>query len=260
MPYVGAVSQPSDEPIRVGVIGARGRMGTEVCKAVDAAPDLDLVAAVDQGDELSAIAEAGAEVVVDFTTPAVVMDHVRWAIDQGIHAVVGTTGFTEEKYDQIRQWLANRPDLGVLVAPNFAIGAVLMMEFAARAARYFTSAEIIELHHPNKVDAPSGTARRTAELIAAARREAGLGEMPDATTDELAGARGSQVAGIRVHSVRSAGLVAHQEVLFGTAGETLTIRHDSYDRASFMPGVLLAIRAIKQRPGLTIGLNPLLSA
>jgi 4-hydroxy-tetrahydrodipicolinate reductase len=235
-------------------------MGTEVCKAVDAAPDLDLVAAVDQGDELSAIAEAGAEVVVDFTTPAVVMDHVRWAIDQGIHAVVGTTGFTEEKYDQIRQWLANRPDLGVLVAPNFAIGAVLMMEFAARAARYFTSAEIIELHHPNKVDAPSGTARRTAELIAAARREAGLGEMPDATTDELAGARGSQVAGIRVHSVRSAGLVAHQEVLFGTAGETLTIRHDSYDRASFMPGVLLAIRAIKQRPGLTIGLNPLLSA
>jgi 4-hydroxy-tetrahydrodipicolinate reductase len=235
-------------------------MGTEVCKAVDAAPDLDLVAAVDQGDELSAIAEAGAEVVVDFTTPAVVMDHVRWAIDQGIHAVVGTTGFTEEKYDQIRQWLANRPDLGVLVAPNFAIGAVLMMEFAARAARYFTSAEIIELHHPNKVDAPSGTARRTAELIAAARREAGLGEMPDATTDELAGARGSQVAGIRVHSVRSAGLVAHQEVLFGTPGETLTIRHDSYDRASFMPGVLLAIRAIKQRPGLTIGLNPLLSA
>jgi len=260
MPYVGAVSQPSDEPIRVGVIGARGRMGTEVCKAVGAAPDLDLVAAVDQGDGLSAISDAGAEVVVDFTTPAVVMDHVRWAIDHGIHAVVGTTGFTEERYDQIRQWLANRPDLGVLVAPNFAIGAVLMMEFAARAARYFTSAEIIELHHPNKVDAPSGTARRTAEIVAAARREAGLGEMPDATTDELAGARGSQVAGIRVHSVRSAGLVAHQEVLFGTAGETLTIRHDSYDRASFMPGVLLAIRAIKQRPGLTIGLNPLLAA
>jgi len=260
MPYVGAVSQPSDEPIRVGVIGARGRMGTEVCKAVGAAADLDLVAAVDQGDGLSAISDAGAEVVVDFTTPAVVMDHVRWAIDHGIHAVVGTTGFTEDWYDQIRLWLANRPDLGVLVAPNFAIGAVLMMEFAARAARYFTSAEIIELHHPNKVDAPSGTARRTAEIVAAARREAGLGEMPDATTDELAGARGSQVAGIRVHSVRSAGLVAHQEVLFGTAGETLTIRHDSYDRASFMPGVLLAIRAIKQRPGLTIGLNPLLAA
>jgi 4-hydroxy-tetrahydrodipicolinate reductase len=253
------VSQPSDTRIRVGVIGARGRMGTEVCKAVEAAPDLDLVATVDQGDGLTALADAGAEVVVDFTNPDVVMDHIRWAVDHGIHAVVGTSGFTEEKYAQIRQWLADRPDLGVMVVPNFAIGAVLMMEFAARAARYFTSAEIIELHHPNKVDAPSGTARRTAELIAAARDEAGLGPMPDATTDELAGARGSQVAGVRVHSIRSAGLVAHQEVLFGTAGETLTIRHDSYDRASFMPGVLLAVRAIRQRPGLTIGLNPLLA-
>lgn len=253
------MSQPSDTRIRVGVIGARGRMGTEVCKAVEAAPDLDLVATVDQGDGLTALADAGAEVVVDFTNPDVVMDHIRWAVDHGIHAVVGTSGFTEEKYAQIRQWLADRPDLGVMVVPNFAIGAVLMMEFAARAARYFTSAEIIELHHPNKVDAPSGTARRTAELIAAARDEAGLGPMPDATTDELAGARGSQVAGVRVHSIRSAGLVAHQEVLFGTAGETLTIRHDSYDRASFMPGVLLAVRAIRQRPGLTIGLNPLLA-
>mgnify|MGYP002620744838 CR=1 FL=1 len=260
MPYVEPVSQPSETRIRVGVLGARGRMGTEVCKAVDAAPDLDLVATVDQGDELSTVTAAGAEVVVDFTTPDVVMDHVHWAIDQGIHAVVGTSGFTEEKYDRIREWLAKRPDLGVMVVPNFAIGAVLMMEFAARAARHFTSAEIIELHHPNKVDAPSGTARRTAELIAAARSEAGLGPMPDATTDELAGARGSQVAGIRVHSVRSAGLVAHQEVLFGTAGETLTIRHDSYDRASFMPGVLLAVRAVPQRPGLTIGLGPLLFA
>lgn len=260
MPYVDPVNQPCDTRIRVGVLGARGRMGTEVCKAVDAAPDLDLVATVDQGDELSTISAAGAEVIVDFTTPAVVMDHVHWAIDQGIHAVVGTTGFTEERYDQIRQWLVNRPDLGVLVAPNFAIGAVLMMEFAARAARNFTSVEIIELHHPNKVDAPSGTARRTAELIAAARAGAGLGPMPDATTDELPGARGSQVAGIHIHSVRSAGLVAHQEVIFGTAGETLTIRHDSLDRASFMPGVLLAVRAIKQRPGLTIGLGPLLLA
>lgn len=254
------MNQPSDTRIRVGVLGARGRMGTEVCKAVGAAPDLDLVATVDQGDALSTLTDAGAEVVVDFTTPEVVMDHIRWAIDHGIHAVVGTSGFTEEKYDQIRQWLANRSDLGVMVVPNFAIGAVLMMEFAARAARYFTSVEIIEMHHPNKVDAPSGTARRTAEIVAAARQEAGLGPMPDATTDELAGARGSQVAGVRVHSVRSAGLVAHQEVLFGTAGETLTIRHDSYDRASFMPGVLLAVRAIKERPGLTIGLNPLLEA
>lgn len=234
-------------------------MGTEVCRAVDAAEDLALVARVDQGDSLSTIADAGAEVVVDFTTPDVVMDHIQWAIDQGINIVVGTSGFSESRYDRIREWLSRRSDLGVMVVPNFAIGAVLMMEFAQRAARHFTSVEIIELHHPNKVDAPSGTAQRTAEIVAAARAEAGLGPIPDATKDELAGARGGQVAGIRVHSVRSAGLVAHQEVLFGTAGETLTIRHDSFDRASFMPGVLLAIRSIKQRTGLTIGLNPLLA-
>jgi 4-hydroxy-tetrahydrodipicolinate reductase len=214
---------------------------------------------VDQGDWLFNISDAGAEVVVDFTTPDAVMDHVHWAIDQGINMVVGTSGFTESRYERIRQWLSRRPDLGVIVVPNFAIGAVLMMEFAARAARHFTSVEIIELHHPNKVDAPSGTAQRTAEVIAAARAEAGLGPVPDATKEELAGARGSQVEGIRVHSVRSAGLVAHQEILFGDAGETLTIRHDSFDRASFMPGVLLAIRSVKRRPGLTIGLGPLLT-
>jgi 4-hydroxy-tetrahydrodipicolinate reductase len=252
------VSEQTGEPIRVGVLGARGRMGAEVCRTVDAAEDLELVAMVDQNDWLFNVSDAGAEVVVDFTTPDVVMDNIHWCIDQGINAVVGTSGFSPSRYDRIRQWLSNRPDLGVIVVPNFAIGAVLMMEFAARAAKHFTSVEIIELHHPNKLDAPSGTAHRTAELIAAARAEAGLGPSPDATKEELAGARGSQVEGVRVHSVRSAGLVAHQEVLFGTAGETLTIRHDSYDRASFMPGVLLAIRSIKQRPGLTIGLGPLL--
>lgn len=258
MPYFDRVNQQS-EPIRVGVLGARGRMGTEVCKAVDAAEDLELVAMVDQGDWLFNISDAGAEVVVDFTTPDTVMDHIHWALDQGINIVVGTSGFTDSRYDRIRQLLTHRPDLGVMVVPNFAIGAVLMMEFAERAARHFASVEIIEMHHPNKLDAPSGTSQRTAEIIAAAREQAGLGPIPDATKDELAGARGSQVAGIRVHSVRSAGLVAHQEVLFGTAGETLTIRHDSYDRASFMPGVLLAVRSIKQRPGLTIGLGPLLA-
>lgn len=259
MPYFGSVEQQSDEPIRVGVLGARGRMGTEVCKAVDGADDLELVAMVDQGDWLFNIADAGAEVVVDFTTPDAVMDHLHWAIDQGINVVVGTTGFGESRYDRIRQWLSRRPDLGVIVVPNFAIGAVLMMEFAERAARHFASVEIIEMHHPNKIDAPSGTAQRTAEVVAAARAEAGLGPVPDATKEEMAGARGSQVAGIHIHSVRSAGLVAHQEVLFGTSGETLTIRHDSFDRASFMPGVLLAIRAVKQRPGLTIGLGPLIA-
>ncbi len=246
--------------MRVGVLGARGRMGTEVCKAVQAAGDLELVAAVDQGDPRESIADAGAQVVVDFTNPDAVMDNLQWAVERGLHVVVGTSGFSEPRYDTVREWLSGRPGQGVIVVPNFAIGAVLMMEFAQRAARHFESVEIIELHHPKKVDAPSGTAQRTAEMIAAARAESGLGPVPDATTEELAGARGTQVEGIHIHSVRSAGLVAHQEVVFGTLGETLTIRHDSFDRASFMPGVLLAVRSVGQRPGLTIGLGPLLEA
>ncbi|MFB9542151.1 4-hydroxy-tetrahydrodipicolinate reductase [Micromonospora sagamiensis] len=243
-------------PVRVGVLGARGRMGVEVCRAVDAADDLDLVATIDQGDDLSAAANA--QVVVDFTTPDVVMDNLRWLIDRGISVVVGTSGFTEQRLDQVRGWLAGRPDVGVLIAPNFGIGAVLMMQFAAKAARYFESVEIVEQHHPRKLDAPSGTATHTARLVAQARAEAGLGPSPDATTSEVPGARGADVDGVRVHAVRATGLVAHQEVLFGTTGETLTIRHDSYDRASFMPGVLLAVRQVPQRPGLTIGLDPLL--
>ncbi|MFS8479246.1 MAG: 4-hydroxy-tetrahydrodipicolinate reductase [Micromonosporaceae bacterium] len=246
------------EPIRVGVLGARGRMGSEVCRAVDAADDLELVAMIDKGDWLFNVADAGAEVVVDFTSPDIVMDNLHWCIDQGINAVVGTSGFTPQRLDRVRSWLSRRPDLGVIIAPNFAIGAVLMMEFAVRAARFFESVEIIEQHHPKKVDAPSGTALRTAHLIAEARAAAGMGEMPDATTDEVAGARGATVDGVRVHSVRASGLVAHQEVLFGTTGETLTIRHDSYDRSSFMPGVLLAIRSVVRRPGLTVGLGSLL--
>jgi 4-hydroxy-tetrahydrodipicolinate reductase len=246
------------EPIRVGVLGARGRMGLEVCKAVDAAEDLELVAMIDQGDWLFNASDAGAQVVVDFTTPDVVMDNLHWAVDQGINCVVGTTGFTEQRLSRLRTWLSHKPDVGVIVAPNFGIGAVLMMQFAARAARYFESAEIIEMHHPRKLDAPSGTAGHTARLIAAARAEAELGPMPDATKEELAGARGTDVEGVRVHSVRAAGLVAHQEVLFGTQGETLTIRHDSLDRSSFMPGVLLAVRSVLDRPGLTIGIDSLL--
>ena len=241
------------------MLGARGRMGSEVSRAVDAAEDLELVAMVDQGDWLFNIADAGAEVVVDFTTPDVVMDHVHWCIDQGINVVVGTSGFTEARYERVRQWLSRKPELGVIVAPNFAVGAVLMMEFAARAAKYFDSIEIVEMHHPAKVDAPSGTAMRTAEMVAAARAVAGKGPMPDATKEELVGARGTEVNGVRIHSVRAAGLVAHQEVLLGTEGETLTIRHDSHDRKSFMPGVLLAIRSVRYRPGLTIGLGPLLA-
>jgi 4-hydroxy-tetrahydrodipicolinate reductase len=247
-----------NEPIRVGVLGARGRMGAEVCQVVDAADDLQLVSMVDQGDELNAFVEARTDVVVDFTSPDVVMDHMHWCIERNIHLVVGTSGFTEQRFDQIRQWLSDRPGLGVIVAPNFGVGAVLMMEFAERAARFFDSAEIVELHHPRKVDAPSGTAIRTAEMIAAARTGAGLPSMPDATSSEFAGARGTEIAGVRIHSVRAAGLVAHQEVLLGSAGETLLLRHDSYDRASFMPGVLLAIRAVRQRPGLTVGIGPLI--
>ncbi|MEU0550317.1 4-hydroxy-tetrahydrodipicolinate reductase [Micromonospora sp. NPDC005979] len=245
------------EQTRVGVFGARGRMGVEVCKAVDAADDLELAAAIDQGDGLDAA--SAAQVVVDFTTPDVVMDNLQWCIAQGIHAVVGTTGFTEQRLEQVRGWLADKPEVGVVIAPNFGIGAVLMMQFAARAARHFESVEIIELHHPGKLDAPSGTATHTARQIAQARAEAGLGAVPDATKDEVSGARGADVDGVRVHAVRATGLVAHQEVLFGGTGETLTIRHDSYDRVSFMPGVLLAVRAVRTRPGLTIGLDPLLA-
>jgi 4-hydroxy-tetrahydrodipicolinate reductase len=246
------------EPIRVGVLGARGRMGIEVCRAVDNADDLDLVAMIDQGDWLFNASDAAAQVVVDFTTPEVVMDNLHWCIDQGINVVVGTSGFTQARIERVRTWLKNHPQVGVVIAPNFAVGAVLMMEFAQRAAKFFDSVEVIEQHHPRKVDAPSGTAIRTAEIIAEARVAAGMGTMPDATKEELAGARGADVAGVRVHSVRANGLVAHQEILFGTTGETLTIRHDSYDRASFMPGVLLAIRSVVNRPGLTVGLGELL--
>jgi 4-hydroxy-tetrahydrodipicolinate reductase len=231
-------------------------MGTEVCRAVDAADDLELVAMVDDGDWLFNVSDAGADVVVDFTTPDVVMDNLHWCIDQGVNAVVGTSGFSEARLQRVRSWLAHKPNLGVVIAPNFAVGAVLMMDFAARAARFFESAEIVEMHHPKKIDAPSGTAVRTAEMIAAARE--GMAAMPDATKDEMAGARGSLVEGVRVHSLRATGLIAHQEVLLGTDGETLTIRHDSYDRKSFMPGVLLAVRSVVDRPGLTVGLGPLL--
>ncbi|GLY04792.1 4-hydroxy-tetrahydrodipicolinate reductase [Actinoplanes sp. NBRC 101535] len=233
-------------------------MGLEVCKAVDAAADMELVAMVNQGDRLETAADAGAQVLVEFTNPDAVMDNLHWAIERGIHVVVGTSGFTEDRIGQVRAMLAGKPGVGVLIAPNFGIGAVLMMQFAARAAKYFDSVEIIEQHHPRKLDAPSGTALHTARLIAEARAEAGSAPMPDATKEEQLGARGTDVDGVRVHSIRAAGLVAHQEVLFGTPGETLTIRHDSLDRQSFMPGVLLSVRGVLTRPGLTLGLDPLL--
>ena len=241
--------------LRVGVLGARGKVGSEVCRAVDEAAGLELVAAVDAGDEIDALVSAGAQAVVDFTHPDVVMDNLEFCIDHGIHAVVGTTGFDAGRLDVLRRWLAGSPATGVLVAPNFSIGAILMMRFAAAAAPYYESVEVVELHHPTKADAPSGTARRTAELIAAARREAGLGPVPDATSTGLEGARGAVVDGIHVHGLRIRGLVAHQEVILGGPGETLTIRHDSLDRASFTPGVLAALRGIADHPGLTVGLE-----
>ena len=241
--------------INVAVLGARGRMGSEVVKAVEATEGLALVAALDLGDSLDQLKGSAAHVVVDFTTPDSVMSNLEFLINNGINVVVGTTGFDDAKLAIVKGWLAHNPSVGVLIAPNFAIGAVLMMEFAEKAARYFESAEIIELHHPAKVDAPSGTAARTAELMSAARKDAGLGAMPDATTTALDGARGALVGGIPVHSVRARGLVAHQEVLFGGLGETLTIRHDSIDRAGFMPGVILGVRKIVNTPGLTHGLD-----
>ena len=241
--------------IKVGVLGARGRMGAEVVKAVTEAADLELVAALDLGDSLETLKSNGAQVVVDFTTPDSVMANLEFLAKNGIHAVVGTTGFDGDRISTLEKLIAANPSVGFLVAPNFAIGAVLMMEFATKAAKYFESAEIIELHHPNKVDAPSGTAARTAELMSKARKDAGLAAMPDATATSIDGARGAKVGDIPVHSVRLRGLIAHQEVLLGGLGETLTIRHDSLDRAGFMPGVLLGVRSVISKPGLTFGLE-----
>ena len=250
--------------LKVGVLGALGKVGQEICSAVEVADDLELVARIDAGDDIASLSEAGAEVVVDFTHPDVVMDNLAYCIENGIDAVVGTTGFDEDRLATLRadlDRLDRRDDarkVGVLIAPNFSIGAILMMRFASEAARFYESVEIVELHHPTKADAPSGTARRTAEMIAAARRDAGLGPVPDATSTLLDGARGAVVDGIHVHGLRIRGLVAHQEVILGAPGETLTIRHDSLDRASFAPGVLLGVRAIGGRPGLTVGLEAIL--
>jgi len=243
--------------INVGVLGARGRMGREVCATVEDAPDTRLVAQVDHGDALDPL--TGSDVVVDFTHPGVVMDNLRWCVEHGLNVVVGTSGFEQDRLAQVRSWTDQAPAVRVVIAPNFSVGAVLMMRFAAQAARFFESAEVIELHHAAKMDAPSGTALRTASIISESRAKAGLGAPPDATSREVAGARGARVDDVHVHSVRLAGLVAHQEVLFGGHGETLTIRHDSLDRASFMPGVLLAVRGVAaQPPGVTVGIEALL--
>ncbi|MFF5705716.1 4-hydroxy-tetrahydrodipicolinate reductase [Streptomyces sp. NPDC012794] len=241
--------------LRVAVLGARGRIGSEAVRAVEAAEDMELVAALGRGDKLETVAEAGAQVAVELTTPDSVMGNLDFLVSHGIHAVVGTTGWNEDRLARLNTWLAASPETGVLIAPNFSIGAVLTMKFAAQAARYFESVEVVELHHPKKADAPSGTATRTAQLIAAARAEAGLGAQPDATATALDGARGADVDGVPVHAIRLRGLLAHQEVLLGGEGETLTIRHDSLHHSSFMPGILLGARRVTQTPGLTFGLE-----
>ncbi len=241
--------------LRVAVIGARGRIGSEAVRAVEAADDMELVAAIGRGDPLEALTAAGAQVAVELTHPDAVMENLRFCVANGIHAVVGTTGWTEERLAILDGWLAKSPATGVLIAPNFSIGAVLTMRFAQQAARFFDSVEVVELHHRGKADAPSGTATRTAQLIAAARERAGLPRQEDPTTHGLAGARGADVDGVPVHAVRLRGLLAHQEVLFGDTGETLTIRHDSLHHSCFMPGILLAARKVADHPGVTFGLE-----
>jgi 4-hydroxy-tetrahydrodipicolinate reductase len=244
--------------LAVAVAGASGRMGRTTCEAVNQAPDLELVAEIERDDDLADAAEAGAQVLVDFTTPGAVMANIERALSLGLHVVVGTSGFDEERLGEVAGLCDAHPGAGIVVVPNFALGAVLLMRFAREAAAHFESVEVVELHHPAKVDAPSGTAVHTARTIAQARRDAGVAPPPDATESQLGGARGAQVDGITVHSVRLRGLVAHEEVLLGNPGEVLTLRHDSLDRVSFMPGVLLAVRAVITRPGLTVGLEPLL--
>ncbi|MEU4134002.1 4-hydroxy-tetrahydrodipicolinate reductase [Streptomyces wuyuanensis] len=241
--------------LRVAVLGAKGRIGSEAVRAVEAADDMELVAALGRGDKLETLVETGAQVAVELTTPASVMGNLDFCVRHGIHAVVGTTGWTDERLAHLRTSLAASPETGVLIAPNFSIGAVLTMKFAAQAARWFESVEVVELHHPNKADAPSGTATRTAQLIAEARAEAGCAPQPDATVTALDGARGADVDGVPVHAVRLRGLLAHQEVLLGGEGETLTIRHDSLHHSSFMPGILLGVRRVVDTPGLTFGLE-----
>lgn len=250
-----ATGESAEAPLRVAVLGANGRMGSASCRAVESADDLELVARIGEDDDRSAAIEAGAQVIIDFTVPEAALGNVLWTVENGLHAVVGTTGWDDDKLEQVRAALEQQPDVGVLIAPNFAIGAVLTMRFAEIAARYYESAEIIEMHHPNKLDAPSGTAAHTAAAIARGRAEGGLGEVPDATATDPDGARGAVVHGIHVHAVRQRGLVAHEVVQFGGEGEQLTLRHDSFDRISFMPGVLLGVRTVPARPGLTVGLD-----
>ena len=242
--------------MKIAVFGSSGRMGMEVCQALSDESDLELVAGIDVGDSRDAALDA--DVAVDFTHPDSVLDNISWCVQHGIGVVVGTTGFTPERLDMVRQMLGENSEVGVMIAPNFAIGAVLMMYFSQVAAPYFESVEIIEAHHTGKADAPSGTAANTARMVAEARELAGTGPMPDATTHQVEGARGATIAGVHVHSVRLPGLIAQQEVRLASSGETLTIVNDARSRSCYMPGVLRGIRWVASHPGLTVGLEPVL--
>jgi 4-hydroxy-tetrahydrodipicolinate reductase len=251
---------PMTMPLKVGILGARGRTGSEVARAVSAAEDLELVASINRDDPIEDMATSGAQVVADFTHPDAVMRSLEFCVAHGIHAVVGTTGFDRHRLSQLRTWLESSPTTAVLVAPNFSIGALLMMRFAAAAAPFYESVEVIDVHHPDKADAPAGTAHGAAERVASARADAGMPPMPDATSTELDNARGADIAGVRVHSLRVRGVVGRVEVLLGGPGETLTIRHDSNHRVSFTPGVLTALRSVAEHPGLTVGLEHFLES
>ena len=242
--------------IRVGVIGANGKMGSNVVAAVQADAQCELAVAIDIDDSLEELSKERCDVVVDFTSPAVVMDNLAFCIKHGIDAVVGTSGLTPERIETLKLWAGQRANSRVLIVPNFSMGAVIMIAFAGIAAPYFESVEIVESHHPDKVDAPSGTARFTAERVAVARQ--GHAPNPDATDSQDMGARGTNVDGVPIHSVRLRGLVAHQEVVFGSIGETLTIKHDSLNSDSFMQGVLIAIKEIGDIDGVVVGLENVL--
>lgn len=242
--------------LKVGVIGAAGRMGSETCRAIEEDPELALVARIGHGDDLTALKSAGAEVAVEFTTPDAVKGNARFCLENSIHTVIGATGLTDEDVAEL-DGLARARGVGVFIAPNFALGAVLMMRFAAEASRYFDSAEIVERHHERKLDAPSGTALRTARMMTEARDRAWAESAGQRET--LEGARGGDESGLHIHSLRVPGSVAHQEVIFGAPGETLTIKHDSLDRTSFMPGVILAVKKVPTLTGTVVGLEHLLA-
>jgi 4-hydroxy-tetrahydrodipicolinate reductase len=252
------MQKSQDTAIRIGVLGAHGRMGTQICEAAANEDGIELAATIGRSDDLAALTGAGVDVAVDFTHPDAVMDHIQWCVEHGIHCVVGTDVLPESKFDTIRGWLSDQPKVGVLIAPIFSIGAVVGLRLAESAARHFESAEIIELHHATKADAPASPVVHLARNIAKVRSEAGFGPMPDATNVSLPGARGVDIDGVRVHAVRVTGLLGHLEVILGTAGETLTIRHDQLDRKCFLPGLFLAIRSIADHPGLTLGLGAML--